>query len=101
MTSLGDVGAGVGSTRIWYEDEPTKIWSLVAALIGDGLPNPLRGSSTLSVLSRSVQVAPPSMERRTPTPVLPELPSPVAAKMIDWVGSLFRPKTAMLLMRIS
>ena len=35
------------------------------------------------------QVAPPSIEIRKPTPGVPVSPSPVAAKMIDWLGSLF------------
>src|SRR5579884_3308572 len=52
--------------------------------------------SKLLVLSRTCQVWPPSIERKRPTPPVVVLPSPVAAKMIDCLGSLLRPNTAML-----
>src|SRR4051812_23563174 len=78
------VVVGRGSTRILNEVEPTNAWSRAVY------------ARVLSVLSSSVQVAPPSIERRKPTPELPVSPSPVATKMIDWLGSLLRPKTAML-----
>ena len=56
-------------------------------------------ASVLTVLSSSCQVAPPSSERRKPTPGRPwpvpvPLGSPVPAMMIDWLGLLFRGKMA-------
>jgi hypothetical protein len=70
---------------------PTKTWSRRGSEIASGLP----AVSTLVVLSSSVQVAPPSSERRMPTPDELVSPSPVAAKTIDWLGSLLRGETAM------
>src|SRR4051812_40740468 len=79
-----------GSTTILNDVEPTKAWSRWFV----GWPAGGLNGSELSVLSRRVQVAPPSVERRKPTPWLPTSPSPVAAKTTDWFGSLFRGKTA-------
>ena len=64
-------------------------------------------ASTFTELSSRVKLAPPLIDRRMPTPwtALPLLavvawPSPVPAKMIDWLGSLFWAKMAMLPMLI-
>src|SRR5438045_1238087 len=86
------LSVGRGSTTTLKEVVPTKAWSRSGELIGSGLPL----ASTLTVLSSRVQVAPPSIERRKPTPGLLVSPSPVAANTIDWLGSLLRPKTARL-----
>src|SRR4051812_1903394 len=88
---------------------PAKRWSRLAELILAILSGSfgLAGlvASTLLVLSSTCQVRPPSIERRKPTPGDPVEPataglkrsiSPVPTKMIDWLGSLLRPKTAML-----
>ncbi len=58
------------------------------------------------MLSYRFQVAPPSWEMRKPTPgasedCWPLMKPPVAAMMIDWLGSPFLGKTAMLLMLIA
>src|SRR5579871_3583799 len=95
MALFGFVGAGVGSTTILYVVVPplaAKTWSREAELMASRLP----WASTLFVLSRSVQLAPPFVDRRMPMPWDPSLPLPVAAKMIDCLGSLFRGKMAML-----
>src|ERR1041385_25489 len=60
----------------------------------------LPSASTFVVESSNSQVLPASMERRKPTPrplsaALFEVASPVATTMMDWFGSLFRPKTLM------
>ena len=86
---------GLGSTTTLKIVVPAKMWSRCGEAIGSELPL----ESTLVELSSKVQDAPPSFERRKPTPA--ELTgvargSPVAAKTIDWLGSLLRPKTAML-----
>src|SRR5262245_8693313 len=70
----------------------TNLWSRWGELNGSGAPF----ASTLTVLSSSVHVMPPSSERRNPTPVLPVSPSPVEAKTIDCFESLLRAMTAML-----
>ena len=79
------------------------MWSRSGELIGSGLPL----ASTLVELSSRVKLPPPLVDRRMPTPctALPlgavvAWPSPVPAKMIDWLGSLFLGKTAMLPMLI-
>src|SRR4051812_3621695 len=99
MTS--PLGVGRGSTTTLKELVPRKTWSRSPELIGSGAP----WASTLALESSRVQVDPPSIERRNPTPrliedwkVAPPLspsPYPVDAKMIDLLGSLLRPKTAM------
>src|ERR1700677_1128053 len=58
---------------------------------------------TLTVLSSRFQVTPPSVEIRNPTPgasepCWPLLSPPVAAMMIDWLGSWFLGKMVMLAM---
>src|SRR5438552_15776649 len=83
-------GVGRGSTSTLKVCVPTKIWSRCGEFSGKVLPL----ASTLVVLSSSVQVAPPSIERRKPTPSVPVSPSPVPAKTMDWLVLLFRPKTA-------
>src|SRR4051794_34033523 len=90
MTS--PLGASLGSTTTLKAVLPRKRWSRPGSLTGRMLP----ALSELVVLSRSRQVRPPSIERKKPTPGEPVSPSPVATKTIDWLGSLLRPKTAML-----
>ena len=84
-------GVGLGSTTTLNALSPTKMWSRTVEVIGSALPL----ASTLVVLSSSVQVAPPSIDRMKPTPCVRVSPLPVAAMMIDCRGSLFRGKTAM------
>src|SRR5687767_10930068 len=83
-------GDSFGSTSTLNDDVLAKMWSRCDELIGSGLP----AASTLTVLSSTVHVAPPSIERNRPTPREPVSPSPVAAKMMVWRASLLRPTAA-------
>src|SRR5271166_3360439 len=83
-------GVALGSTVTAKAESPTNLRSRLVELIGSTLPL----ASTLFELSARVQVAPPSWEIRKPTPGVPVSPSPVAAKMIDWLGLSFLGKTA-------
>src|SRR4051794_8580875 len=91
-------GVSRGSTTTLKDVVPTNVWSRTSPLVADA---PLIGrgvtpsASEVGRLSSKVQVAPPSIDRRKPTPGEFESPSPVAAKMIVCRGSLFLGKTAM------